>query len=75
VKKLPVIAGVLLCAAAFSLWPDEALPMAGFPELYISPNNDGVKDTLTVPFTISEKRYIKEWRLVVTDEEIGRAHV
>jgi flagellar hook assembly protein FlgD len=65
-KKLPVITGILLCAAAFSIWTGEAA--AEFPEVYISPNNDGVKDTLTVPFSISDKRYIKEWRLVITDE-------
>ncbi|MDR0662830.1 MAG: flagellar motor protein MotB, partial [Spirochaetaceae bacterium] len=67
-KKSPVIAGVLLCVAAFSIGTDESPPAAGFPEIYISPNNDGVKDTLTLPFIITDKRYIKEWRLVVTDE-------
>ncbi|MDR2795426.1 MAG: OmpA family protein [Spirochaetaceae bacterium] len=67
-KKSSVIAGVLFCAAVFTIGSDEA-PLAGeFPEIYISPNNDGVKDTLSIPFSISDKRYIKEWRLLITDE-------
>ncbi|MDR2660074.1 MAG: OmpA family protein [Spirochaetaceae bacterium] len=44
--------------------PQTEPPMAA----YISPNNDGVKDTLVVPFSITDKRYIKEWRLLITDE-------
>ena len=36
--------------------------------LYISPNNDGVQDELVIPLRISEKRYISEWSVVITDE-------
>ncbi|MDR3356374.1 MAG: OmpA family protein [Spirochaetaceae bacterium] len=56
------VAGVLLCAAVFPAAAED------FPETYISPNNDGVKDTLSVPFSISDKRYVTEWRLLVRDE-------
>ena len=36
--------------------------------VYISPNNDGVQDELTVPLSITDKRYIKEWNFIITDE-------
>ncbi len=36
---------------------------------YISPNNDGVQDELTIPLSISDTRYISEWALVIEDEE------
>lgn len=36
--------------------------------VYISPNNDGIQDTLEVPLKIREKRYVKEWSFVITDE-------
>ncbi len=32
---------------------------------YISPNNDGVQDTLVIPLKIKEKRYIREWKLTI----------
>jgi outer membrane protein OmpA-like peptidoglycan-associated protein/flagellar hook assembly protein FlgD len=67
-KKTSIIAGVLFCAAIVSAGSDDTPPPAAFSEIYISPNNDGVKDTLTVPFSISDKRYITEWRLILTDE-------
>ena len=35
--------------------------------VYISPNNDGVQDELTVPIKIKDKRYITEWQFVITD--------
>lgn len=34
---------------------------------YISPNNDGVKDELIIPISISDNRYITAWSLVITD--------
>lgn len=37
--------------------------------LYISPNNDGIQDELVIPLKISEKRYISEWSLVITDSD------
>ena len=36
---------------------------------YISPNNDGVKDSLEIPFKVSDKRIIKSWKLVIEDEQ------
>jgi len=36
--------------------------------VYISPNSDGVQDELEVPLYVSDKRYIKEWSFVITDE-------
>lgn len=48
--------------------------------VYISPNNDGVQDELVLPLNIKDKRYISEWKLVITDEnqnvikEIGNKH-
>ncbi|GHU42643.1 cell envelope biogenesis protein OmpA [Spirochaetia bacterium] len=35
--------------------------------VYISPNNDGVKDRLVVPFKIADKRYITEWQFIISD--------
>ncbi|MDR0375872.1 MAG: OmpA family protein [Treponema sp.] len=36
---------------------------------YISPNNDGVQDSLVVPIKITDKRYIAEWTLVIRNED------
>ena len=36
--------------------------------VYISPNNDGVQDILEVPLKVKEKRYIKDWSFVISDE-------
>ncbi len=36
---------------------------------YISPNNDGVKDNLEIPLQIKEKRYIKEWALIIQNAD------
>jgi flagellar hook assembly protein FlgD len=35
---------------------------------YFSPNGDGVKDQLVIPFSIKERRIIKEWHFIVTDK-------
>ncbi len=35
---------------------------------YISPNNDGVKDQLSVPLKIKEKRYVASWAFIIEDE-------
>ena len=32
---------------------------------YISPNNDGVQDSLDVPLRISDRRYVVSWSFVV----------
>ncbi len=37
--------------------------------VYISPNNDGIQDELTIPLSIQDTRYISEWALVIEDEE------
>lgn len=44
------------------------LAIPTYAQIYISPNNDGVQDELTVRFKISDRRYIAEWRLIVKDE-------
>ena len=48
--------------------------------VYISPNNDGIQDELSIPLSIKDKRYISEWNLIVLDSEntivrtIGNKH-
>ena len=37
--------------------------------VYISPNNDGVQDSLEVPLLIKEKRYVSEWSFTISDEQ------
>lgn len=37
--------------------------------LYISPNNDGVKDAAVFPLRITDDRYVAAWRAVVADAE------
>ncbi|MDR3283774.1 MAG: OmpA family protein [Treponema sp.] len=55
---------LLMCAFFVS-----AATLFAAPEIiYISPNNDGVQDILTVPLHIQDKRYISEWSLVIADE-------
>jgi flagellar hook assembly protein FlgD/outer membrane protein OmpA-like peptidoglycan-associated protein len=68
-KKFSVIKFLLLGFSVLPLLADE-ITAAGMdrPTAYISPNNDGVKDTMTVPFGITDKRYIAEWRLMIRDE-------
>lgn len=34
---------------------------------YISPNNDGVQDNLTIPLKISDRHLIKSWNLIIED--------
>jgi flagellar hook assembly protein FlgD len=51
------------------------LALPTYAQIYISPNNDGVQDELTVRFKISDRRYIAEWRLVITDENGNVARV
>ncbi|MDR2491491.1 MAG: gliding motility-associated C-terminal domain-containing protein [Spirochaetaceae bacterium] len=34
---------------------------------YISPNNDGTKDKLVIPFSVTDSRFIKSWHFIVTD--------
>jgi flagellar hook assembly protein FlgD/outer membrane protein OmpA-like peptidoglycan-associated protein len=45
--------------------PDVALD---YPRtLYISPNMDGVADALEIPLSITDARYVKEYRLIIED--------
>ena len=37
--------------------------------VYISPNNDGKQDVLEIPFKIREKRYVKDWALIIENEK------
>ncbi|MDR0539986.1 MAG: gliding motility-associated C-terminal domain-containing protein [Spirochaetaceae bacterium] len=59
----------LLYCSIFALLASARLGFAApeAPVKYLSPNNDGVQDNLTVNFTIKEKRYITEWRLSIED--------
>lgn len=55
--------------AAFGLM---ALSQAAFADSkikYISPNNDGVQDNLTIPLKITDRHLIKSWSLIVEDSE------
>ena len=36
--------------------------------VYISPNNDGRQDVLDVPVKIKEKRYVKDWALIIEND-------
>lgn len=60
-KSLFIIGGI--CLALNTLVFAERAPD------YISPNNDGVQDTLVIPLKIKEKRYIKEWKLTIYNME------
>ncbi|MBO4319319.1 MAG: OmpA family protein [Treponema sp.] len=59
-KKIGI--AFILCMTMGLLFAERA------PE-YISPNNDGIKDTLDIPLKIKEKRYIKEWALSIYTEK------
>jgi len=53
---------LLLCLFCFELFAQSS------KIIYLSPNNDGVQDELTVPLSIQDKRYISEWAFIITDE-------
>lgn len=36
--------------------------------IYISPNNDGIKDAMELPFKITDKRYVTSWVCEIKDE-------
>ena len=61
-KKVKLIFAALCLFAGIQTYAERA------PE-YISPNNDGVQDTLVIPLKIKEKRYIKEWKLTIYNED------
>ena len=43
-------------------------PATSFQAYYISPNDDGTRDTVELPLRIADKRYIKRYELRVYDE-------
>ncbi|QTQ15712.1 FlgD immunoglobulin-like domain containing protein [Treponema parvum] len=59
---------ILRCAAcALFLISISSYAFAERQTVYISPNNDGVQDDLTVPLKIYDRRYITAWSLIITD--------
>jgi len=36
--------------------------------IYISPNNDGIKDAMELPFRITDKRYVTSWSCEIKDK-------
>lgn len=60
-NKFTYLLSLLLCVMVFPVFAQKII--------YISPNNDGIQDVLTVPLSVSDKRYITEWSFVITDEE------
>lgn len=60
-------AKTLFTAAAISVCAGFAFAEKG--PVYISPNNDGVKDSLEVPLKIKEKRYVESWSFIISDEK------
>ena len=61
-NKFTYLLSLLLCVMVFPVFAQKII--------YISPNNDGIQDVLTVPLSVSDKRYITEWSFVITDEEL-----
>ncbi len=59
-RTYAIIAAALFLAAASAF--------AQRAPKYISPNNDGVQDSLDVPLRISDRRYIVSWSFVVENE-------
>ncbi len=57
---------ILLTAACAALLTASVFAEKG--PVYISPNNDGIQDTLEVPLKIKEKRYIKDWSFIIKNE-------
>lgn len=64
-KKINKRISAAVCSAILSA----GIVYADYPVVYMSPNNDGVKDNLSIPLKIKEKRYIKEWSLNIFNEK------
>ena len=47
---------------------DVDFPATAFEAYYISPNDDGVQDTVVLPLRIDDKRYVQRYELRVYDE-------
>ena len=56
---------IILLASLFTLC--SSLIFASPKPKYISPNNDGVQDNLEIKLSISDKRFIQGWSLVILD--------
>jgi flagellar hook assembly protein FlgD/outer membrane protein OmpA-like peptidoglycan-associated protein len=46
-------------------------PATSWGPAYISPNNDGIKDTLEIPVKITDERYVMGWALTIADDKGG----
>jgi flagellar hook assembly protein FlgD/outer membrane protein OmpA-like peptidoglycan-associated protein len=46
-----------------------SFPASKFGPAYISPNNDGIQDTLDIPVKITDRRYVVGWTLTVEDDK------
>jgi len=46
-----------------------SFPASKFGPAYISPNNDGVKDSLEIPVKITDERYVVGWNLTIANEQ------
>jgi outer membrane protein OmpA-like peptidoglycan-associated protein len=67
-KYATILGKAVLCAALlFSISLTAGAQENSSEVYYFSPNGDGVKDVLVIPFTVHDARFIKEWRFVVTD--------
>lgn len=44
-------------------------PGSSYDAYYISPNNDGIKDLVSLPLSITDQRYVKSFSLIVQDKE------
>lgn len=47
---------------------DGPRPFERKARVYISPNNDGVKDELSFPFRVSERRYVEGYEFIIENE-------
>ncbi len=46
-----------------------SFPASKWGPAYISPNNDGIQDTLEIPVKITDRRYIVAWTLSIADDK------
>lgn len=51
---------------------DAKLPVPYRGIAYISPNGDGQQDTLEIPVSISDERYVAGWQLKIEDKSSGK---
>jgi flagellar hook assembly protein FlgD/outer membrane protein OmpA-like peptidoglycan-associated protein len=46
-----------------------SFPASKSGSAYISPNNDGIQDTLEIPVKITDERYVVGWDLLITNDK------